>query len=82
MNRGEAAQLLREISIDCAGSLSLSYVTLNETNSGSYRLSSDSYQLQIGAALNDTSQNGLMPLLVKRRTVDEGVERLIACKSL
>jgi hypothetical protein len=35
-------------------------------NSVSYRISSDGYQLQIGAILNDTSRNSLMHLLVKK----------------
>jgi hypothetical protein len=39
----------------CAESLALSHVTLIETTSGSYGLSSDSYQLQIGATLNHAS---------------------------
>jgi hypothetical protein len=47
--------VVEEIPTACAESLSLSYVTLNEANSGSYGFSSDSYQLQIVATLNHAS---------------------------
>jgi hypothetical protein len=66
MKRGEVIQLLREILNACAGSLSISSVSLIEPNSGNYGIDSGGYQLQIGATLDDACRNCLIPLLAKK----------------